>query len=119
MSKILIADDSSFQRRLLTDMIESIGHEVLAVESGQDLLDEIGRNKYDCVCLDLLMPGMTGVEVLEQLQGQDGIPPIIVVSADIQIKKKERCMELGAAAFINKATKKEELEEHFNNVIKS
>lgn len=119
MSKILIADDSSFQRKLLTDMIETIGHEVVAVESGQDLINELGNNHYDCVCLDLLMPGMTGIEVLEKLQNEPGVPPIIVVSADIQVKKKERCMELGAAAFINKATKREELEKHFNIVIKS
>ncbi len=114
MGKILIVDDSSFQRKILSDMIGDLGHEPLQAESGQELLSIIEKDKgFDCICLDLLMPEMTGVEVLERLQEMDGVPPVIVISADIQVKKKERCLELGAKAFINKYIDKQELAEEF------
>ena len=113
MGKILIADDSSFQRRILGDMIRETGHEVTAVESGQELLNKLKEEDFDCICLDLLMPEMTGIEVLEKLQPMENTPPVIVISADIQIKKKEQCMQLGAKAFINKYIDKAELETEF------
>ena len=119
MGKILIADDSSFQRRILGDMVESLGHEVKAVESGLALLEAIDEEAYDCICLDLLMPEMTGVEVLEKLRQRNNQTPVIVISADIQHKKKEQCFELGAKAFINKYIEKEDLEKEFNRQIKN
>ncbi len=113
MARIIIADDSSFQRKLLGDMITSMGHEVEAVESGQELIDKVAASTYDFICLDLLMPEMTGVEVLEHLQKMDNIPPIVVISADIQIKKKEQVMALGACEFVNKYIEKDDLEKVF------
>ncbi|MFY0627222.1 MAG: response regulator [Reichenbachiella sp.] len=120
MGKIIIADDSSFQRKILGDIISAIGHEVEAVESGQALLDKVASEKYDGICLDLLMPEMTGIEVLEKLQPMENVPPVIVISADIQVKKKEQCLALGAKAFVNKYIEKDSLEavfkEHLINV---
>lgn len=119
MGKIIIADDSSFQRRILGDLITSLGHDVLAVDSGQALLDKVKSESFDCICLDLLMPEMTGIEVLEKLQGMEDVPPVVVISADIQVKKQEQCMELGAAAFVNKYIDKEQIKTVFEEHIKS
>ena len=119
MGKILIADDSSFQRKILGDMMASLGYEITEASSGREVLEALNNDSFDCLCLDLLMPEMTGMEVLETLQHQTDVPPIIVISADIQEKKKEQCMALGARAFINKSIKRAELEEHLNKVIDS
>lgn len=117
MSKILVADDSSFQRKILGDLIEEIGHEVVAVDSGQALLDALEEQDFDCICLDLLMPEMTGIEVLVELQKKGNTIPVIVISADIQVKKREQCLSLGAKAFINKYIDKDELEEQFSKYL--
>ena len=82
------------------------------------MLEMIKKERFDCICLDLLMPGISGIEVMEQLQGKKGIPPIIVVTADIQLKRKEKCLELGAVGFINKAINKIEIEELLKNILK-
>jgi len=119
MGKIIIADDSSFQRKILGDMITSLGHEVTAVDSGRALLDRVIVESFDCICLDLLMPEMTGIEVLEKLQNIKNPPPVIVISADIQMRKKEQCLALGAKAFVNKYIEKASLENVFNEHIKS
>ena len=54
------------------------------------MLEIIKEQKFDCVCLDLLMPGISGVEVMEKLKGKKWVPPIIVITADIQLKRKEK-----------------------------
>jgi len=117
MGKVLVADDSAFQRKILSDMMISLGYEVIEAASGQEVLDALSKDSFDCVCLDLLMPEMTGVVVLETLQGQPEMPPIIVISADIQDKRKAQCMALGASAFINKSIKRDELAEHLKKII--
>ena len=117
MSKILVVDDSSFQRRILGDLITSLGYEVSKAESGESMLEIIAKEQFDCVCLDLLMPGIGGIGAMEELEGKEGVPPIIVITADIQLKRKERCLELGAVGFINKSIDKVEIEELLNKVL--
>jgi CheY-like chemotaxis protein len=76
MSKILVVVDSSFQRKILGDLISSFGYNVTKTDSGESMLKMIKEETFDCICLDLLMPGISGVEVMEQLQEKRGIPPI-------------------------------------------
>jgi len=118
MSKILIVDDSAFQRKILKDMIEELGHEVAQANTGSAAIQSIENDNIDLICLDLLMPEVTGQEVLKYFYNKDNTPPIIVISADIQTKIKEQCLELGAAAFINKYINKEELESQLNLLLK-
>jgi two-component system, chemotaxis family, chemotaxis protein CheY len=111
MAAIIIADDSPFQRKILGDMILLLGHTLESVDSGEALLEKVKNNKYDCICLDLLMPEMTGIEVLKKLREMNNKIPVIIVTADIQTIRKEECAALGAKAFVNKYVNKLELEE--------
>ena len=109
MSDILITDDSLLQRRTLSAIVKDIGHEVRTATNGREALEQIDSQVPDCLLLDMLMPEVDGVQVLESLQAKNLHFPIIVLTADIQDWLKERCFELGAKQFLNKPVKQEEL----------
>jgi CheY-like chemotaxis protein len=108
MKKIIIADDSFFQRKILQDIAKELGHEPYAVSSGEELLEKL-NDSYDCIFLDLLMEGMSGIEVLQELQNRGNKIPVVVITADIQKARREESMEYGATAFMNKVVSKDEL----------
>ncbi len=102
MPKVLIADDSMFQRSTLTKAVKSLGYEVIAAKNGRECLDAVAEHAPDVVLLDLNMPVLNGFEVLEALQTQESTVPVVVISADIQESSKERCRNLGARDILSK-----------------
>lgn len=101
-AKILVVDDSGLSRRFMRRILESAGHEVLEAEDGITALERYFLEKPDLVFLDLLMKGMSGVEVLHKLQEADGQVKVIVATADIQSSTREMMTLAGAYALINK-----------------
>jgi DNA-binding response OmpR family regulator len=65
--RILVVDDEAVARITLLKILQLEGYEVMAVSSGQEALNELAKNSYDVMILDLKMPGMTGMEVLRKL----------------------------------------------------
>lgn len=108
MKKIIMADDSFFQRKMLKDIVAELDYTTVEVSSGEELLNTLD-DSFDCIFLDLLMAGMSGIEVLRELNKRNNKIPVIVISADIQKARKEECLNLGAAAFINKVVSKDDL----------
>lgn len=119
MSKILIADDSMFQRKLMKDAVVEMGHEYIEAKNGQEALDLINDQNPDCLMLDLLMPVMDGIQLLEELKKVDSPLPRIVLSADIQESTISKCLELGALKFLNKPFKKDEFIASINLALNS
>lgn len=117
MKKIIIADDSFFQRKTLQDITKELGYESEAVASGEELLEKL-NDSYDCIFLDLLMGGMSGIEVLKELQKRGNKIPVVVITADIQKARKEESLEYGATAFMNKVVSKDELISILDNIFK-
>ena len=109
MKRILVVDDSTFQRKIVTKMVTGAGYEALTAENGRECLDCLGREGFDLLLLDLNMPEMDGLQVLEHLTDREIGVPVIVLTADIQESTRERCMNLGAAAVLNKPPKQAEL----------
>lgn len=100
---ILIVDDSAMSRKL---MIRSLPKdwdvEITQACNGQEAMEAYRSGKSDVMFLDLTMPVMDGYEVLETLKKEDMNTFVIVVSADIQPKARERVLSLGAMEFIKK-----------------
>ncbi len=109
MAKILLIDDSWLTRRGLLGMITGAQHTVVEAENGSQGLEMILSQCPDCVILDLLMPEMDGYQVLEVLKEKGNTIPVVVCSADIQDTARKKCMDLGAAGFLNKPPKPEEI----------
>ena len=109
MSQVLISDDSLLQCRTLSAIVKEQGHDILTANNGLEALEIIQENKPDCILLDMLMPVMDGLQVLEKMQELNLHIPVIVLAIDIQDWLKQRCLELGAKQFVKKPVKQEEL----------
>ncbi|NVO66562.1 response regulator [Methanofollis tationis] len=109
MTRVLIIDDSSFQRKIISSILTAEDYEIISAQNGQEGLKYLAGDLPDLMVLDLLMPQMDGIEVLAEMRERGIRVPVIVLTADIQDSTKKRCIELGAARFINKPVKKDEL----------
>lgn len=110
MPNILVIEDSQYQRTRICRILEAAGHQTLQATNGREGLHMAATHQPDCVLLDLIMPEMDGVEVLEQLHARGAHLPVIVVSADIQESTRQHCLDCGAAAFLNKPPQPDELQ---------
>ena len=101
---ILIVDDSLVDRMKLSLAVKALGHEVSEAKDGQEALDAVGRQQFDLILLDLLMPGMDGFETLRQLRASDSAAsaPTVVVSSLEDENELQRATELGAVAHLRK-----------------
>jgi two-component system chemotaxis response regulator CheY len=116
MSRVLITDDSLLQRKTLSAIVAEAGHQVDTACNGQEALEKIQANPPDCLLLDMLMPIMDGVQVLEQLESRGVKLPVIVLTADVQEWLKDRCLELGVQTFLNKPVKQDQLRQALNKI---
>ncbi|MBU0982907.1 MAG: response regulator [candidate division Zixibacteria bacterium] len=109
MAKVLVIDDSRFQRKWIVKAVQQLGHCTVEAVDGRDGLGMLDAERPECITIDLNMPEMNGLEFLENLQAQNLRPPVIVITADIQKDTREQCRLLGASAFLNKPFKPGEL----------
>ena len=110
MARVLIIEDSSFQRLLIRDAMEGWGLETLEAESGKEGLARIDDGKPDLVLLDLLMPELDGIQVLREMRQRQQQIPVVVLTADIQDSARRQCLDLGAADVLCKPLRKEDLD---------
>lgn len=107
-ASILVVDDSKSSRKLNLAMVhELLGDQVTYLDAagGEAAMAILTSQPVDLVLLDLTMPGMNGFDVLAAMREQHIHSRVIVVSADIQTKAKERVAALGAMGFIEKPIK--------------
>jgi two-component system chemotaxis response regulator CheY len=102
MARILIVDDSAMSRRILKRILESAGHQITEAEEGMGAIERYFLEKPDVVMLDLVLKGITGLEVLEKIREMDRAARIVVASADIQKSTKELTERAGAVGFVTK-----------------
>ena len=109
MLKLLICDDSTFQRNFVKDLLSASGYNFVEASDGNEVLKITEDEKFDCILLDLLMPNKDGVEVLKELKSRGNTIPVIVLSANIQESSKQECFDLGASMYLNKPPQADEL----------
>lgn len=104
MQKVLVVDDEEVLRMLITDTLEDIeGVEISSAENGIEALEKLLAGTFDLVLLDYMMPGMTGVEVLSQLDEKiKSATPILMLTAKAQEVDRNRAIEAGARYFMPK-----------------
>jgi CheY-like chemotaxis protein len=118
MSTILIVDDSWLTRRFVSSALDAEGYEILEADNGEDALAMMETSKIDCLLLDLLMPGMDGYYVMDQLQKNKAAIPIIVLTADIQKTTHAKCKELGAFKILVKPSENQDLKQAVADAIR-
>lgn len=102
--RVLIVDDQPFNRDLLARHIHRMGHESEMAENGQIALEKLRAGHFDLMLLDIMMPVMSGYEVLEHMREDEALRniPVIVVSAATDRQSVVRCIELGATDYLFK-----------------
>jgi two-component system nitrogen regulation response regulator NtrX len=101
MPKILIIDDEPAIRTTLAGILEDEGHKTTLCESGEEGIAQFARDEFDLVVLDLWLPGMDGMAVLERLHTA-GAPPVIVISGHGSVETAVKATRLGAYDFLEK-----------------
>lgn len=101
MALILVVDDHSSIRRLITLALEDRGHVCEEAANGTEAIECISRNHYDAVVLDLMMPVVDGFGVLESLNGSPP-SPVLVLTATAQPGAARDALEAGATAVLRK-----------------
>jgi CheY-like chemotaxis protein len=109
MASILIIDDSSFTRGKLRAILKKENHTIEEADDGIKGLQLASTKSFDLILLDIIMPGMDGLKILGALRGRASMPPVIVITADIQESVHQQCLELGAAEVLYKMPKEQEL----------
>ena len=99
--RVLIVDDELSVRESLRLILKS-STEPVVVSSGESALEALAREPFDVILLDILMPGMDGLEALERIRQQTPLPQVIMLTATKTVKTAVRAMKLGAFDYITK-----------------
>jgi len=100
--QVLVVDDDPDIRDLVQMILKRAGYDVVTAADGGDALLELGRNCFDVVIADLLMPGLTGFKMLEIMSAQGMDAPVIFLTASDTEADEAVGFELGAADFMHK-----------------
>ncbi len=100
--KILVVDDEPAIRRFLRTSLDTQGYSIREAETGQAALEQIRRDPPDVLVLDLGLPDMDGLEIIQQLRGGGSTAPIIVLSSRVDETGKVRALDLGADDYVTK-----------------
>jgi len=103
-ARIVVADDEADIRRLIAFTLGRRGHTILEADAGDVALELIRRERPDLVVLDVMMPGLSGLEVARALAAEPdtaGIP-VVILSAKGQVTEVEAGLSMGARAYLVK-----------------
>ena len=107
---ILVCDDSTVARKqVIRCLNEYIDADIQQATNGKEALALLHHKHFDLLCLDLTMPEVDGIAVLEQVKANKIETYVLVISADIQQKMRDRVAQLGAIDFIHKPINKAQL----------
>ena len=107
--KILIIDDEEVLQDVLVSLVESQGWTPLSATTGEEGLRLLKEEQIDLVLLDLMLPGMSGLEVLRQIRIEDPDLVVVVITAFSSIEGAIEAMREGAFHYISKPFKNEEV----------
>ena len=108
MTRILVVEDEESFSDALSYMLRKEGFEVAVAGTGPDALAEFGRSGADLVLLDLMLPGLSGVEVCRELRQTSDVPVIMLTAKDSEVDKVVG-LELGADDYVTKPFSTREL----------
>jgi two-component system cell cycle response regulator len=109
--KIIVADDDQALSRTLSWILKENGYEVVSVPNGEHLLDRLDADQYDLLLLDIMMPKVDGLQLLERVKNDPRHKdlPVLMISSMPPEEATVRALGLGAADFISKPFRVREL----------
>jgi DNA-binding NtrC family response regulator len=108
--ELLLVDDDAELRSDMANYFSRHGHSVEQCASGEQALELVERRAFDVVVLDLMMPGMSGLDVLKTLQARNAECEVVVLTGEATIESAVEAMKLGAREFLTKPITLKELD---------
>jgi FixJ family two-component response regulator len=99
---IFIIDDDPSARRGLSHLVQAAEMRVQAFESGRDFLNQVRDDIHGCILLDVKMPGLSGLDLQDELMKRNSVLPIVFVSGHSDIPDAALAMKRGAVDFLTK-----------------
>jgi len=116
--KVLLVDDHSVVREGLKEIIGKMD-EVSVIEEASDgleAMDKIKKHSYNLIILDISMPGMSGLDILQALKGRKDNPHILILSVHPQKQYAIRALRLGVSGYLSKDSVPDELSEAIRKI---
>ncbi|HUO87741.1 MAG TPA: response regulator [Rhizomicrobium sp.] len=107
--RIVILDDDPSVRTAIGRLLKTSQMEVETCSTGPELLSRLMNHPADCLLLDLQMPGMNGLDVMEYLGRLELVLPVIVITAHDEPGSRDACLAAGAVAYLRKPLDADEL----------
>ena len=119
MAKILIIDDEENLQKLVRANLSARHYQVVLAADGEKGLKTAQKERPDLIFLDLMMPGMSGWDVLARLKADNDLKkiPVIIMTASIQKAQEERATGMGAVSYLIKPFGIEELMRHVKGAL--
>ncbi len=116
-SRVLVVDDDPGMLELMEIYLSRRGFQVFGVPNGEDALGTLDDTQPDLIILDLVMPGMGGLDVLRQIKQALPRIPVVIFSGHAHTKNVVQAMRSGASDFLPKPFELEELDLALQNVL--
>jgi CheY-like chemotaxis protein len=103
--RILLAEDDPINQMAVKALLDQLGLSVVCVQNGREAVDEMTRNSYDLILMDLQMPELDGFQatrLIRRMAGDIGRTPIIALTAHTLEKDRDRCLDSGMNEFLSK-----------------
>lgn len=107
--RLLLAEDEPSLSRALSHMLKKSNYEVDTVFDGEEAIEYIHSINYDCILLDVMMPKMTGIDVLQSIRKEGVTIPVIMLTAKSEVDDKVLGLDSGADDYVTKPFEIKEL----------
>ena len=118
---VLIAEDNLLNQKIVMRMVRSLGCDADAVANGLEVMDAIGRRRYDVVLMDIRMPELNGIEATRRIRAQlpaEEQPHIYALTAGIGPEERQACHDVGMEGFVAKPVVLEQLAALFATLVR-
>ena len=109
LASILVVDDEPIMQEILGDFLREEGYSIDIAGSGEEGVELAQKSSYDCAIVDLMMPGIDGIETMQKLREIDTSLPVIMVTAFASVESAVEAMKRGAFEYITKPFKNDEV----------
>jgi CheY-like chemotaxis protein len=111
-ARVLLVDDDAFSRKIGSRLLADLGATVSLAEDGQQAVDKVRSESFDCVLMDVQMPGIDGLQATRLIRAEDRHPhlPVLALAANCSDEDLARCRAAGMDDFIGKPLARARLE---------
>ena len=109
--KVLVVDDDPAVRKSIDRVLSNKGYAVITAENGEEAMRKLNEEKYDLVYTDIRMPGMSGLDVAEQVKARKPWTPVVIITGYGTDAAQARAKAAGVSSFVHKPLSPEMIED--------